>query len=55
MLHGYWQFIIHIRTGDVYEDTVDDVEKRFDTLNHEIIDHCLQRRIKKWSHWRKMN
>ena len=29
-------FIIHIRTGDVYEDVVDDVEKKLDTSNHEI-------------------
>ena len=26
-------FIIHIKTEDVYKDSVDDVEKRFDTSN----------------------
>ena len=29
-------FIIHIRTEDVYEDIADDVEKRFDTSNYEF-------------------
>ena len=29
-------FIIHIKTEDVYEDIVDDIEKRFDTLNYEV-------------------
>ena len=29
-------FIIHIKTKDVYEDIAVDVEKRFDTLNYEI-------------------
>ena len=29
-------FIIHIKTKDVYEDIVGNVEKRFDTSNYEI-------------------
>ena len=29
-------FIINIKTEDVYEDIADDVEKRFDTSNHEV-------------------
>ena len=29
-------FIIHIKTEDVYEDIADDVEKRFDTSNYEV-------------------
>ena len=29
-------FIIHIKTKDVYEDIANDVEKRFDTSNYEI-------------------
>ena len=28
-------FIIHIETGDFYEDTADDVERWFDTSNYE--------------------
>ena len=29
-------FIIHIKTKDVYEDIANDVEKRFDTSNNEV-------------------
>ena len=29
-------FIIHIKTEDVYEDIVDDVEKIFDTSSYEV-------------------
>ena len=29
-------FIIHIKTEDVYEDIAVDVDKRFDTSNYEI-------------------
>ena len=29
-------FIMHIKTDDFYKDIADDVEKRFDTSNHEI-------------------
>ena len=29
-------FIIHIKTGDIYEDIADDVEKRFNTSNYEV-------------------
>ena len=29
-------FIIHIKTEDVYEDIADDVEKRFDTSNFDF-------------------
>ena len=29
-------FIIHIKTKDVYEDIVGNVEKRFDTSNYEV-------------------
>ena len=29
-------FIIHIKSEDVYEDIADNVEKRFDTSNHEV-------------------
>ena len=29
-------FIIHIKIDDVYDDFVDDVEKRFDTLNYDV-------------------
>ena len=29
-------FIMHIKTKDVYEDTADDVEQRFDTSSYEF-------------------
>ena len=29
-------FIVRIKTKDVYEDTANDVEKRFDTSNYAI-------------------
>ena len=29
-------FIIYIKTEDVYKDIADDVEKRFDTSNYEV-------------------
>ena len=29
-------FIIHIKTGDIYEDIADDVEKKFNTSNYEV-------------------
>ena len=29
-------FIMHIKTEDFYEDTTNDVEKRFDTSNYEV-------------------
>ena len=36
MLHGYRQFIINIKTEDLYEDIANDVEKRFDSSNYEV-------------------
>ena len=35
MLHGTDSFVIHIKTKDFYEDISDDVEKWFDTSNHD--------------------
>ena len=32
----FFSFIIHIKTGVVYEDIADDVEKRFDTSNYQV-------------------
>ena len=29
-------FIIHIKTGDFYEDIADDVKNRYDTSNYEV-------------------
>ena len=29
-------FIIQMKTEDIYEDVASDVEKRFDTANHEV-------------------
>ena len=40
-------FIVNIKI-DVYKDIAEDVETRFDTLNYELIDHCLKEKIKKW-------
>ena len=37
-------FIIRIKTEDVYKDIADDVEKRFDTSNYKLTDHCLQKK-----------
>ena len=30
-------FIMHIKTEDFYKDIADDVEKRFDTSNYEVV------------------
>ena len=38
------RFIIRIKTEDVCKDIADDVEKRFDTSNYKLTDHCLQKR-----------
>ena len=32
----FFSFIIHIKTGVVYEDIADNVEKRFDTSNYQV-------------------
>ena len=40
-------FIIHIKTKDVYEDIAVDVEKRFDTSNYEINRSLPTKRNKK--------
>ena len=32
MLHGYWQ-LYYFKTGDIYKDIANDVEKWFDTSN----------------------
>ena len=29
-------FIVHVKTDDIYKDTTNDVETRFDTLDHEL-------------------
>ena len=29
-------FIVHIKTGDIYKDMAKDVETRFDTSNYEL-------------------
>ena len=28
-------FIVHVKTGDIYKDIAEDIEKRFDTSNFE--------------------
>ena len=35
MLHGYWSFIIHIKTQDFYEDIANDVKNWVDTFNYD--------------------
>ena len=40
-------FIIHIKTENVYEDTANDVEKRFDTSNYEVSRKLLTGKNKK--------
>ena len=40
-------FILYIKTEDFYKDIADDVEKRFDISNYEVLDHYPQERIKK--------
>ena len=40
-------FIIHIKTEDVYEDIVNDVEKRFDISNYEANRTLPTRKYKK--------
>ena len=42
--------IIHIKTEDIYEDIVNDVEKRFDTSNFEV-NRSLPTRKNKKSDW----
>ena len=39
-------FIVHVKTGDIYKDIAEDVERRLDTSHFEI-DHCLKEKIKK--------
>ena len=41
-------FNIHIKTEDVYEDIVHDVEKRFDTSNYAIKRPPPTKKNKKW-------
>ena len=43
-------FIIHIKTADVYEDIANDVEKRFHTSNYEV-NRSLQKEKNKKSNW----
>ena len=42
-------FIMSIKTNDFYKDIANDVEKRFDTSNYEVIDHYQWERIKRLS------
>ena len=40
-------FIMHIKTEDLYQDIVDDVEKIFDTSNYEVDRPLLREKNKK--------
>ena len=49
-----YNFIVHIKTKDVYKDIKVDVNHRFDTSNcitKMIIDHYLQEKTKKKNDW----
>ena len=35
MLYGYWRFIFHVKTEDIYRD-IADVESRLGTSNYEV-------------------
>ena len=39
MLHGYWRFVIYIKTENVYKGIENDVEKWFDTSNYDDKKH----------------
>ena len=39
-------FIVHVKTDDIYKDIAEDLEKRFDAPNYEIV-CCLKEKIKK--------
>ena len=36
LCYMHTDFIVHVKTGDIYNDIAEDVETRFDTLNFEI-------------------
>ena len=40
-------FIIHIKTGNLYEDIANDVDKRFNTSNYEVNRPLSTGKIKK--------
>ena len=43
-------FLVHVKTGDIYEDIEKDVEKRLDTSNYEL-ERSLPKEKTKKSHW----
>ena len=47
---GTDRFIVHLKQEDIYKDTAEDVETRFDTLNFE-----LERPLLKWKKKKKKN
>ena len=47
MLYGYRCFIVYIETDDIYKDSAEDVETRFDTLNYELNRPFPKEKIKK--------
>ena len=49
------RFIIYVKTEDVHEDIVDDVEKSFDNQIMKSSDFCLQEKTKKVIGLIKMN
>ena len=43
-------FIVYIKTDDIYKDTAEDIETRFDTLDYEL-DKPLPRGKDKKCNW----
>ena len=39
-------FIFHIEIFDIYKEIAEDVERRFDTSDFELKNHCLKEKIK---------
>ena len=48
-------FIVYIKTDDIYQDTAEDVETRYDTSNYEIDRPLLKGKNKKIIRLIKMN
>ena len=44
-------FIIHIKTGDFYQNIANDVEKQFDRSNYDKHDKIFSNRNKQKSNW----
>ena len=45
-------YIIYIKTDDIYEDIIEDVETRLDTSNYELDKLLLKAKMQNWIHER---